>query len=173
MIQDELNRFIVAGNIKQIGDTVRLGLARLLPNGQLDLDWDVASALGIELSEENHLSALPISLASGPMNQLVVGLQLISTNGEPNIEFAVLDADGAVVSRFPNPGFRQPATPVVQPDGRILIGGTLKGEPDTPLEAVVRLHADGTLDETFEVGISSGTGWVQIWNLSLDDRGGL
>lgn len=173
LIEDDLNRFIVAGNLKQVGEMERLGLARILPNGHVDPDWDVGSAVGIELDDEGYLNALPISLAAGPENRVVVGLQLVSTNGEPNIRFAVLDGDGNVIATFPNPGLRQPTSPVVQPDGRILIGGTLQAEPNTPLAAVVRLNADGSLDETFEVGISSGSGWVQIWSLALDTKGRL
>jgi hypothetical protein len=122
LIQDDLGRYIVAGNLKQVGDVERLGLARILPNGRVDPDWDVASALGIELDDEGYLNAMPISLAAGPDHQVVVGLQLISTNGEPNIAFAVLDGEGDVITTFPKPGLRQPTSPVVQPDGRILIG---------------------------------------------------
>ena len=172
-IQDDLGRFVVAGNLKQVGDLERLGLARILPNGQVDPDWDVASALGIELNDEGRLNALPISLAAGPDNQVVVGIQLISTNGEPTIVFAVLDGDGEVLATFPNPGLVQPTSPVVQPDGRILVGGTMESEPNTPLAAVVRLNADGSVDETFAVGISSANGWVQISSLALDSSGRL
>jgi uncharacterized delta-60 repeat protein len=49
----------------------------------------------------------------------------------------------------------------------------MEAEPNTPLAAVVRLNAGGSVDETFDVGISSATGWVQIWSLALDPSGRL
>jgi len=71
-IQDDFNRFIVAGNLQQAGDWQRLGLARILPNGQVDPDWDVASSLGIELNLEGYLSALPITNpGSEPTNSFI------------------------------------------------------------------------------------------------------
>jgi hypothetical protein len=163
----------VAGNLKQVGEFERLGLARILPDGRVDPDWDVATALGIEIDDDGYLSVLPISLAAGPENGVVVGLQLISTDGEPNIGFAVLDGGGGVIATFPNPGLPQPTIPVVQPDGRILIGGTLNGDPNTALPAVVRVNADGSVDTTFNVEISSESGWVQIRSLALDAGGRL
>ena len=172
-IQDDLERFIVAGNLKQVGEFERLGLARILPDGRVDPDWNVAPALGIELDEEGNLNALPIFLAAGPENGLVVGLQLISSDGEPNFGFAVLDGSGDVIATFPNPGLPQPTIPVVQPDGRILIGGTVNADPKAPVAAVIRLNVDGSVDATFDVGISSASGWVQIWSLALDEIGRL
>jgi uncharacterized delta-60 repeat protein len=45
---------------------------------------------------------------------------------------------------------------VIQPDGKILLGGILTSFNGTPIKHIVRLNADQTLDTTFNLNIGSG-----------------
>jgi uncharacterized delta-60 repeat protein len=54
---------------------------------------------------------------------------------------------------------------VSQPDGKILIGGAFATYNDVPRSMIARIHADGTLDHTFDpgsgIGSTSGMSYVE------------
>jgi uncharacterized delta-60 repeat protein len=164
---------IVAGNFQRVGAEERLGLARILADGTVDPFWDPAPGMGIALDEAGYLNALPELLASGPNETVLVGLRYLSTDGQPNLGLVSLDDDGAVIATFANPGMLEWSTPVVQPDGRVVIGGVMRGDPGVPLPAVVRFNPDGSPDTTFNVGVSSESGLVRVIRLDLDELGRL
>jgi uncharacterized delta-60 repeat protein len=164
---------VVAGNFQRVGAMERLGLARILADGTVDPFWNPAPGMGIALDEEGYLNALPESLASGPNETVLVGLRYVSTDGQPNLGLVSLDRDGTVIATFANPGMMDWTTPVVQPDGRVVVGGVMLGDPDVPLPAVVRFNPDGSPDATFSVGVSSASGFVRIDRLDLDELGRL
>ena len=80
-----------------------------------------------------------------------------------------LHADGALDLTF-NPGASGPIWALaVQPDGRILVGGgftRLGGGATTPRSFIARLHADGSLDTTFDPGANG-----QVSALALQPDG--
>jgi uncharacterized delta-60 repeat protein len=164
---------VVAGNFQRVGELERLGLARILPNGTVDPSWDPAPGMGIELDEAGYLSILPVSLTSGPNETVVVGMRYLSADGQPNLGLVSLDADGSMIATFANPGMLDWTTPVVQPDGQVLVGGVMQGDAHVPLPAVVRFDRDGSIDTTFNVGVSSESGFVRVDKLVLDDLGRL
>jgi uncharacterized delta-60 repeat protein len=58
-----------------------------------------------------------------------------------------------------NPGAdRSVWSMAVQPDGRILLGGTFTALAGQPRKYIARLHADGTLDRDFDPGADGGVG---------------
>ena len=67
--------------------------------------------------------------------------------------FARLNADGSVDTTFGN-GAGANTSPVIamalQPDGKVLIGGTFTSVHGTTRNAVARLNTDGSLDTTFD-----------------------
>lgn len=78
---------------------------------------------------------------------------LLGLNGVP----AALGQAGSVDTSFvPGIGFPVNATfgaMVVQPDGRILVGGSFSGYGGTISSNLVRLNANGSLDSTFATGL--------------------
>ncbi len=172
-IIDRQGRMIIGGNFNQVGTFERMALVRILSDGTADPTWNPGAALGITLDESGRISALPYALALGPENSVVVGLRLVSTTGEPTFSFAVIAAEGNVSAEFDVQDLRMPTAPVVQPDGRILIGGILGPSESEPLRAVVRLEPDGTPDPTFDVELGFASGTIVIRSLALDERGRL
>jgi uncharacterized delta-60 repeat protein len=53
---------------------------------------------------------------------------------------------------------------LVQPDGRIVLAGQFTSYQGTPARGLVRLHADGTIDNTFNTG--GGAQWTQTTETS-------
>lgn len=88
-------------------------------------------------------------------NQIVIGGNFTSFNDSQNSSrIALLDANGGLDASF-NPGdsFDGPVWGVVlQPDGKLLVGGDFNNYNGTPRNYIARLNLDGSLDATFDAG---------------------
>ena len=74
-----------------------------------------------------------------PLN-VTGGLSPATGNLDPIFNASVTEGDGFVDDL------------VVQPDGKIIIVGSFQRVNGTPVNNIARLHADGTLDPSFDVG---------------------
>lgn len=85
-------------------------------------------------------------------NQPQRGLARLNVDGSLDITFkpGSIDATGKVDSL------------AVQPDGKILVGGSFTSLNGTPRKYLARLHPDGSLDSTFVAVIRSGGSVIQI-----------
>ena len=127
-------RVIIGGGFTVVKGLERVGIARLNTDGSGDSSFTPASG------EAD-------CLALQPDGKVLVG----NTAG-----IRRLHADGSLDTGFMIPtvtsaeGFaRSVRTVTLQPDGRILIGGGFRFVDGTFRSGVARLHADGTLDNTF------------------------
>ncbi|MCX6876480.1 MAG: choice-of-anchor D domain-containing protein [Verrucomicrobia bacterium] len=100
-----------------------------------------------------------------PDGKILLGGIFGSVNGLPRNGIARLDADGTVESTATfNPGSGasgevynvQVMSIAVQPDGRILLGGTFTGFDGQPRGRIARLHANGTLESAASFNPGSG-----------------
>ena len=82
--------------------------------------------------------------------KVVVGGTFTQVNEVNRSGFARLNVDGSLDAGF-DPGLRSYASALaVQPDGRLLVGGSFYGVPaGSGSASAVRLEADGTLDPSF------------------------
>jgi uncharacterized delta-60 repeat protein len=89
------------------------------------------------------------SVAVEPSGKLLIGGGIVTTvNGTNRYDIARLNANGSVDSSF-TPGVRGIVRCiVVQPDGKIIVGGYWIGS-GTNVNGLVRLNADGSRDATF------------------------
>src|SRR5439155_23409830 len=75
-------------------------------------------------------------------------------NGITRKNIARINANGTVDNSF-NPGTgpdRAVDAVALQPDGKVLIGGSFTNVNGTPRPRIARLNADGSLDPTFNAG---------------------
>lgn len=150
-ITDQDGAVIIGGAFTMVDGTPRKGLARLLPSGALDPDFDPLGGAGGSIT----VSALAMDaqgrlLVGGSFyaeNTGWTGIARFLPNGDPDPDFApALGAYGGV------------AAIAVLPDERIYIGGsfsTYQGEPRT---SIARLFHDGTLDTGFEARLGQAYG---------------
>ncbi|QDU21945.1 Ig-like domain-containing protein [Urbifossiella limnaea] len=80
-----------------------------------------------------------------------VRVQRFNADGTPDSTFGT---GGTVTTPLPDGGFPVPSDVVVQPDGKILVGG--KYAQGTGTAFLARYNANGTLDTTFGAGSPSG-----------------
>ncbi|MBV9093325.1 MAG: hypothetical protein JO132_05545, partial [Streptosporangiaceae bacterium] len=139
------------------------GLARYLPNGTLDTSFGVRGLA--QLPAAIGLGDFGPALAVQPDGKYVWAGATASTE-DANAAFGAVrfNANGTVdqtfgtggvaTTSFPNSGVQGADTVLVQPDGKILLGGEIF--PDInhapPEGALARFNANGTVDQTFGTG---------------------
>lgn len=140
------------------GLSMEYSLARFLPDGGIDPSFGsggyVSGDFGVASSEA-------VDVAIQPDGKILVGGKQWGTGPA---RFAVsrytpagrLDrgfgGDGTVLEAGDPPfRFGSPNGMVLQPDGKILLAGTLAWEPETQIE-VLRLNADGSVDRSYGEG---------------------
>ncbi|MGH9162068.1 MAG: delta-60 repeat domain-containing protein, partial [Vicinamibacteraceae bacterium] len=112
----------------------------------------------ISTSDEAHAVAIQpdgkiVTAGAAPLN-ILIALPVGRTNpdGSPDRTFG---RRGQVVSDWIR--YQQASSVVIQPDGRIVIGGSGGGWPDNFL--LVRYNSDGSLDTSFGDNGLVQTGW--------------
>jgi uncharacterized delta-60 repeat protein len=174
-------KIIVGGDIREVAGVRRLNLARLNPDGSVDLSFDPGA--GIE-------NASVIALQ--PDGRVLVGGGFTDVGQRKQAALARLNHDGSIDSAFapelrlfvlvgpPSPflrsassqtipdGYReQEQTPsvrkiVVRPDGKIMIEGVFTMVSGVERRSVAQLNADGTLDLSSPVGSAVWPGSVAL-----------
>jgi len=101
--------------------------------------------------------------------KIVVGGEAMQS-GHPRRRVMRLNPDGSLDEKF---GFHvnyssEIRSLVVQPDGKILVGGSFNMILDKKQGGIVRLNADGTLDETFKPGLGAS---AIVWSMAVQPDG--
>jgi len=142
-------QILIAGNFTTYNSTNRNYIARLNPDGSVDPTFD------------------PVVGPNGPINsialqtngQIVIGGNFTQVDGTNLNYIARLNADGSLDTSF-NPGYGFGAnnvvdSVVVQPDGKILMGGLFTQVGNIGGAGIDRLNADGSVDLGFVVGVGA------------------
>ncbi len=142
-------KILLGGIFGGVGGQPRLNIARLNPNGTVDPDFNPGATGG----EYPAVS----SLALQPDGKILVGGNFTHVGGQPRTNMARLNPDGTVDQGFaPHAtGPPRPAQPAVysvliQPDGKILVGGVFTNIAGQPRRNLARLNQDGTVDPGFD-----------------------
>lgn len=115
-----------------------------------------------------------LNLADGGF---LIGGWFSQSDSESVNYLAKYDANGTLVTTFaPNGGFAANSFPSIkklaeQPDGKILVAGTLRTYDGTTVSNVIRLSPSGELDTDFSDSLGSVTGSVN--DLQLDSSGAI
>jgi uncharacterized delta-60 repeat protein len=137
-------RIIIGGGFTSYNGTATLGLARLNANGTLDPTFATLTPATLRQIT---------SLAIQPDGKVLVGSTNSFTAGQAGL-VARLNADGTPDATF-SIGTGAPSGSVnalvVQPDGKVVVGGTFPAFGGQA-SSLVRLNANGSLDTTFGAG---------------------
>ncbi len=134
------------------GTTSRTNIGRLNSDGSLDTDFDpgaggIVYAIAVQADGRIVLGGAFITLGGG------------GTGTTPRFYIGRLNSDGSVDNSF-NPGADNLVSAIaLQADGKILVGGQFTtlgggGIGTTPRNHIGRLDSDGTVDVTFDPGVS-------------------
>ena len=164
ILLDSDGKVIIGGTFTLIGNTARSGLAKLNTDGTLDSSFEV-------LLGSSGTVTIITPQADG---KILIGGNFSYVNGVAKNKLARLNQDGSVDLSF-NPSLVQGSyntstfitVLIVQPDGKIIVGGNITSVNGTTTTGFFRLNADGTTDTSFSVTIS---GSIQTAALQPDGK---
>lgn len=134
---------IIGGAFTIYNGAERNRLARLNPDGSLDKTFNVGKGA------DNEIDVIAIQ----PDGKIIIGGMFTLYNSVPRNHLARLNVDGTLDTTF-NVGDGADdviSAIVVQPDGKILIGGAFNNYDGVERNFLARLNADGSLDSTFNL----------------------
>src|SRR5690554_4751300 len=122
--------------------------------GALDLTFnpnDFGSGMGTGANDEVYTTVLQSN------GKILIGGNFTSYNGVPRNGIARLNSDGSIDNSFdPGSGVSGVSSRVeaiaITPSGSILIGGSFTTYDGTPINNIVQLYPDGTIDMSFDPG---------------------
>src|SRR6478609_3390392 len=153
-------RIIVAGRFTSFNGFTHNCICRLNANGSVDLTFGLG----------NGITNAALALALQSDGRIIVGGQFSSVDLTPRFNLARLNNDGSVDLSFdPGNGPNGDVNAIViQPDGRIVIGGTFIGYNGFARGGVARVLGNGALDPSFDSGVGTGG---NVFALALQHNG--
>jgi len=157
----------IGGRFTKINGLTRIGLARMDGDGSVNLEF--SPALAVNGRPGGSVSAI---LVAPDGKLLVAGLfEKINDTGHPFI--ARFNADGSVDESFKGTLRFTSSTAVgalaLQTDGKILLGGAGGFDPNVT-GRLIRLEADGSVDQEFSAGSAFGD-FASITKIAVDTYG--
>jgi len=149
---DAAGRVLIVGRFSTINGVARRAAARLLANGSLDTNFDV------QFTSSTSLRANVVMARPG--GQILIGGNALETTGVSGTSHLIqFTQTGARDSSFTAYGLSsgETNTLLLQPDGRVLVGGSFLGTTPSGLGlfCLTRLNTDGTRDTGFSHPIST------------------
>ncbi|MBI4324674.1 MAG: immunoglobulin domain-containing protein [Chloroflexi bacterium] len=147
-------QLLVAGSFRQVNGLARTNVARLQPDGTLDLTFNpiVGFVVGFDVwAGPGRISRMVLQNDG----KILIGGDFNRVNGFARTNLARLNADGTLDSGFAaNLGpSTDPIVPVsalaLQKDGKVLVAGHFFGNAPGTTTNLLRLNADGSLDAGF------------------------
>ncbi len=145
-LEFEDGRILIGGSFVKSHDSPRRNIARLLPDGSVDSEFDPGSGFN------GTVNAAAV-LHDG---KILVGGEFSSYNGTPASRLVLLNPDGTRAFPLVSPDQNVVYWVGVQPDGKILYAGNFRSVGGGYRRiGIARLNADGTLDGSFTTGAGS------------------
>ncbi len=158
-------KILIGGSFSSYNGVLRNNIARLNQNGSLDNTFDPGTGIG------NSAFSSVRTLTLQPDGKIIVGGGFSSYNGTLINSIARLNSDGSLDDSFiPGSGANNTVwTSVLQPDGKILIGGSFGSFNGLSRIRIARLNPDGSLDTSFDPG-SGANNTIYSIGLQSDNK---
>jgi uncharacterized delta-60 repeat protein len=159
-------KIVIAGDFKSYNGTMVNCIARLNADGALDNTFNVAAGANFPLD----------AIAIQADNKIVVGGLFTLFNGTSAGHLARLNTDGSVDNTFNiggaglDGGYITVYKLEVQPDGKIIAGGSFSAYNGTSFNNFIRLNTNGSVDNTFNPGGAGPSDQVFDVSLLPDNR---
>src|SRR5437762_8939051 len=153
-------RIVVAGRFTSFNGFTHNRVCRLNANGSVDQTFGLGNGI--------NNAALALALQSD--GRIIVGGQFTQVDLTLRNNLARLNTNGSVDLSF-DPGIGPSGDVnaiVIQPDGRIIIGGTFIGYNGFARGGIARVLGNGALDPSFDSGVGTGG---DVFALELQHNG--
>ncbi len=157
---------VVGGSFHTLGNQTRTNLARLGPDGAVDLSFDSSQG------PDGQVYCLGLQ----EDNRVIIGGDFQTVQGLPQSQIARLNLDGGLDTSFRPTMGAGPNSPEVYAlsvvaGGEVLVAGSFDMVGDQPRAQLARLRPDGSLDTDFADGLDVGGDWPYILTLAVDAAG--
>jgi uncharacterized delta-60 repeat protein len=134
-------KIIVGGRFTTFNSTSRNSIVRLNTNGHVDSTFNIGTGFTYWV----------YAVSVQPDGKIIAGGNFTSFNGTTKKSIARLHTDGSLDTTFNLGGgfVGHVWTTIVLPDGKIMAGGTLSSYNPSPVNRMLRLNADGSIDTSF------------------------
>lgn len=146
-------KLIVVGSFTKYNETTVNRIARLLPNGTLDSSFVTGTAATSTIDD----------VVIGADGKIVLSGTFSSFNGNSSYSKLIrLHSNGSIDTSFSiGAGFDDSIEAIaIQPDGKIIVGGSFLNYNGTTQNRVVRLNSNGVVDSSFLSGTGFNNGTV-------------
>jgi len=153
-------KIIIVGDFTAFNETERNCIARLNEDGSIDTTFNP----GIGVNFPIYTSCLQLD------GKVIIGGEFFSYNGITKNYITRLNNDGSLDTTFNNGtgANNYVFKTILQPDGKIIIGGDFTSYNGTTRNRVARLNTDGTLDTSFNPGLGASD---DVWTIALQPDG--
>ncbi|HVF72717.1 MAG TPA: Calx-beta domain-containing protein [Chthoniobacterales bacterium] len=150
-------RILIGGDFNNYNGTARRGIARLNTSGTLDTSFNPGTG---------PRGGLLFRIVVDAAGKILIGGEFTTYNGISRNGIARLNSNGSLDTTFdPGTGAAQTGTQTMsvnaialQPDGKILIGGSFNQYNGVSRARMARLNPDGSLDASFTPALTLGFG---------------
>ncbi|MBK9989341.1 MAG: hypothetical protein IPP19_01050 [Verrucomicrobia bacterium] len=156
-------KIVVGGSFTLFHATPRAGIARLTSDGLLDTSFD---------PNEGFAGGKVSSIVLQEDGRIIAGGDFTSFNGIASTGIVRVNTDGSLDTSFvPGYGFSGGGVTsiVLQPDGKIVVGGDFTTFDGVSRSGIARLNADGSVDTLFMPG--DGFSGGQVASIALQPDG--
>jgi uncharacterized delta-60 repeat protein len=172
LVKQSDNKIIVAGAFWEYNGITSSKIARLNTDGSYDSTFVVGT--GFTLSNQFDSAAIYVEgIGLQSDGKVVVGGRFDKYKGIATPRIARLNTDGSLDTSFNGvtSGFTSGAINAItiQPDGKILIGGSFSSYNGTSVGNFLRLNTDGSIDTSFS-GVTTGFNDF-VTNITLQSNG--
>lgn len=160
-------KIIVGGIFDKYTESTQRGLVRLKSNGSIDETFDTGNGFWSDYPPPYYTNVNVISLQSN--GKIIVGGSFSRYQGISYNNLIRLNSNGSIDTSFQiGTGFNGSIESIIlQPDGKILIGGAFSSYQGIATNGLIRLNTDGSKDTTFIVA----SGFDDAYALALQSDG--
>lgn len=157
-------QILIVGDFTQVDGQAHPHLVRLNRDGSVD---DTFGGINLTNPPWDAASGQIYDLVRQENDQLILGGQFVTVNGQAHKNLVRLNSDGTVDGTFNaslddgTPGSLRALA--LQPDGKLLVGGYFNTvNHGTPRTKLARFNSDGSLDATFQVVLDDNLESIQL-----------
>jgi uncharacterized delta-60 repeat protein len=145
------DKVVVGGAFSEFNEFQRIGVARLNTDGSIDSNFDPQAGVG------GTVSAVGVWPVPGDADRIVLGGDFVTYNTVFTPGIVRLNPDGSVDPNFETGGgVNGPVlTLAVQPDGKVIVGGSFSEINARSRINLARFNADGSLDLSYNPGFGT------------------
>jgi uncharacterized delta-60 repeat protein len=154
-------KIIVGGDFNDYDSNVCNNIARLKSDAVLDTTFNIGSGLNRDV----------YSLIVQPDEKILVGGYFSSYNNILNNRLLRLNIDGSIDDGFIiGTGFNNSVLCMeINTEGRIFVGGVFESFNNTPINRLICLNSDGSINSSFYTGSGFNTGVYDI-SIQVDEK---